>query len=296
MLISIEPSKEQIDNWIKRYVPKKDLYFLKKKDLFTFKKYLNNVLIIPEEEFFKHSSYKQIQLVNSFEYWKISKDVQFILVADSNWFSKLPVKKKKELNAIQVKMDRGLILPLSLSSINYSIPKENIADVNDQLYLVLQSNLWGKFPYEVKVDLIKQLALKWDNWTCYEITEHTPHHLKKHANTFPSESGSNCLSSTLFAISKEEWIIDEWVHPKTFLHGLKNAQYFVTNKGEINTGDVVTWENQEGIIQHASYHIGNNLFFNKDGQTFFNPWKIVSWTELESEWNEYRFKIYRRNP
>lgn len=40
MTIEIEPKKEQIDNWIKQYLPDKDLFFIEEKDLSTFGDYL----------------------------------------------------------------------------------------------------------------------------------------------------------------------------------------------------------------------------------------------------------------
>jgi hypothetical protein len=261
----------------------------------TFAEYLNNVLIIPKEEFFQHASYKQIQLVNSYEYWMISKEVQFIIVANSEWFTHLPIKKKKELNEIQVKMGRGLILPISFVSNYHSFTEENIVNVNGENFVVLQSDMWKKTSYPIKENLIKEYAYKWDKWTCYEFPENAPPHLKKFANIFPSDAGSNCFSATLFAISQHEWMIHEWVHPQTLMQGLINTNYDLTNREELLAGDVVTWENSEGDVQHASYHLGDHLFFNKEGQTFFNPWKIVTWSEVKEEWDRYTIKIYCKN-
>lgn len=295
MKINIQPLQEQIDNWITKYVPEKDFYFIKNDDLQYFENYLGNVLLIPREEFFQHSSYKQVQIVNSYEYWKISNEAQFIIVASSEWFINLPLKMKKFLNSIQVKIGRGLILELPESTGNISFTEDNIVEENGNNYIVLQSDMWRKLPYFVKESVIQEYAKKWDDWACYEFPKKAPIHLQKYANTFPSEAGSNCLSATLFAISKQEWMIHEWVHPKTFLQALSNAHYFLTNNEELCAGDVVTWENSDGIIQHAAYHIVDNFFFNKDGQTFFNPWKITSWSEIKEDWKEYRINIYRKN-
>ena len=294
MTIHIEPSREQIEKWIEEYVPNKDLYFLKEQDLHTFGNYLNHILVIPKDEFFQHESYNQIQIANSYEYWNISTEAKYIIVATSNWFKNLDINKQQQLSRIQVEMGRGLIIPLSSSSNKFSFQEENVVEDNDIKYLVLQYEMWSKLPFELKELLIKEYALQWDNWSCNEIPVNTPVHLKKYANTFPIDSGSNCLSSTLFAITEQEWIIYEWVHPQTFLQGLKNAQYYVADTDELKVGDVVTWENSDGIVQHASYYIGDHLCFNKNGQTFFNPWKIVAWSELKKEWKDHNIKIYRK--
>ncbi|MFO1443899.1 hypothetical protein KDN24_11925 [Bacillus sp. Bva_UNVM-123] len=49
--INIKPSQEQIDNWIKKYVPDKDYYFLEEKDIFSFKSYLEKNKRNPDHYF-----------------------------------------------------------------------------------------------------------------------------------------------------------------------------------------------------------------------------------------------------
>jgi cell wall-associated NlpC family hydrolase len=75
---------------------------------------------------------------------------------------------------------------------------------------------------------------------------------------------------------------------------LKNANYNRITSQDIKAGDVVTWENSDGIIQHASFCIGDHLFFNKNGQTFFNAWKIVDLTELNENWDDYHMQVFRK--
>jgi hypothetical protein len=78
------------------------------------------------------------------------------------------------------------------------------------------------------------------------------------------------------------------------MQGLKNESYSFIASEDIQAGDVVIWEDFNGTIQHASYHIGKQLFFNKNGQTIFNPWKITHFAELKETWNKYHIRIYRK--
>ena len=87
-------------------------------------------------------------------------------------------------------------------------------------------------------------------------------------------------------------MLNEWIHPETFKVGLDKAGYHLTNKAMIKA-DVVVWRNEDQVIQHAAYHIGDSLFFNKNGQTIFNPWKIVHWNQLITQWNRYKMNTYR---
>jgi hypothetical protein len=292
--VKIAPSKEQVRIWIENFVPKIDLFFVEEKDLIMFAEYLSEVLVVPREEFFGHPSYKQIQLINSYTYWKISDKAKFVIVAQPGWITNLPKQKKRDILITQYKMGRGLIFPLSFFPISAnSFAQEYIVEEKGEKFFIIQHNIWNELPYKFKEGAIQSYSQLWDSWDCCDVPEQTPIHIKKYANKFSIESGSNCLSSTLFAVTEQEWIIGEWIHPKTFLNGLERANFSIIND-EIKKGDVITWVNNEEVVQHATYHIDNNLFFNKDGQTFFNPWKVTHLNEINEEWGKYTTKIYRK--
>src|SRR4051812_11065984 len=124
LTVKMEPTKEQVNIWIENFVPKKDLFFVEEIDLIMLAEYLCEVLVVPREEFFSHSSYKQIQMVNSYMYWKISSKAQFVIVAKPEWIINLSKPKRREILNIQYKMRIGLILPLSLFASASSILQE----------------------------------------------------------------------------------------------------------------------------------------------------------------------------
>ncbi|TMU83553.1 hypothetical protein FGG79_19170 [Bacillus sp. BHET2] len=280
--------------WIKTYIPDKDLFFLPETNLASFKEYVRNALVIPHEEFMNHSSYKQVQLANSYEYWNLSKEVAYVLVTPPGWVDHLPAEKKNELFHIQVAVGRGLIHPVSDFSVDTSSLSGNMIEVKGEEYLVLHKAMWEDLSYSCKEDLMKDIAQQWEDWTCYDYPIKTPPHLITFANTFPSRAGSNCLSATLFAITQQEWIVHEWVHPQTFLQRLELEHYRVISSQGLRAGDVVTWENSDGIILHASFCIDDHFFFNKRGQTFFNAWSIVHLDDLKEDWGRYSMKIFRK--
>ncbi|MBD8038453.1 C40 family peptidase [Solibacillus sp. A46] len=63
---------------------------------------------------------------------------------------------------------------------------------------------------------------------------------------------------------------------------------------ELQQGDVIIWKDDNDIIQHAAYYIGEGLYFNKHGQTMFNPWKILSEADLYNEWEHLSRMNYRQ--
>ncbi len=282
MKTTIQPSNNQVKKWIEQYVPAKDLFFVKEEHVSLFEEEILQALFIPKEEFFNHASYKQIQLANSYEYWNLSKEVEFVILAHANWITKIAPAKKELLLKIQVQMNRGLIFPLSYFPIGSLPLNEKGVIISEGESVVLYADLWEKTSFSAKAQLLKKYAQQWDDWGSEEVPVYLPRIIKKYANTFPIEAGSNCLSATLFAISQQEWMIHEWVHPQTFIEKLRMTHHLIKSE-ELIEGDVAVWETDEGQIQHASFHVGNKLFFNKNGQTFFNPWKIIGFDKLQAE-------------
>ena len=295
--IAIRPTLEQLQAWIEAYVPEKDLFFLRAEDISFLQNELTGTLVFPRNEFFSHSSYSEIQMVNSYTYWMIKKDAAFVIVAPSNWITALNEEKKEYLLKRQVELGRGMTGPLSLFSKFGDFPPEYIIEVDGEQHVVMQRALWESLPNEVKEEMLCTIAQQYDAWDAKPVPSTLPAHLAPYANTFATKSGANCLAATLFAISTEpqleEWIIQEWVHDQTFEEKLRLASYVKTEDSFIG-GDVVAWVNDSGVIQHAAYCIEDDLFFNKSGQIFTNPWKIVDWAELEQSWEQFTPQVFRK--
>ncbi|WP_442601785.1 hypothetical protein [Paenibacillus sp. KN14-4R] len=137
----------------------------------------------------------------------------------------------------------------------------------------------------------------WDKGDCEEPPKSLPSFLKPFVNSFSHYQGANCLAAVLFAISKgkQEWFIYEWLHQKTFLEKLNQYNYKEFLGEGLNEGDIVVWTDDHAVIQHAAYHIGEELFFNKHGQTMFNPWKILLKEQLYQEWGHLTLMKYRQS-
>ena len=220
MEIQIEPLQEQINTWIDRHVPEKDLYFLTEEDFYSLKNDVKGALVIPRKAFFGDSPYNGIQWVNSYMYWTISKDAQYVLVAKPDWIENLPLVQKETLLHSQHQIGRGLLFPISYFSETDALNNEYIFKEGDTEGLIIRRNMWMKLPYSYKVEAIKAYAQEYDDWSSIKIPKNLPDHLKKYANTFSTEPGANCLAAVLYAISanpvEDEWMIHEWIHEETF--------------------------------------------------------------------------------
>lgn len=288
MKITIEPTEQQLASWIDTFVPNQDLFFIEEADLAYFESELAYVLVVPRNEFMAHAVYKRLQLANSYMYWNIADRMSYVIVAPPEWIERMSLHKKQTLLEVQAGSGRGLVFPTPMLP---EAPEDFSVERDGTVLAVMQYSWWKKLPIKIKVRFLKEYAVQWDSSECHELPADAPSHLQQFANRYSDSHGSNCLSATLFAVTGHAWMAGEWVHPETFSHGLHRANYRLIAK-EAAPGDVVIWINHAGIVQHASFCLSNNLFFNKNGQTFFNPWKVIDGNELDREWSHLDKKVY----
>ncbi|MYL44280.1 hypothetical protein GLV94_01345 [Virgibacillus halodenitrificans] len=289
--MKIKPTNENLKAWKEIYVPEKDLFFLTKENLKS-KIDVSDVLLMPADEFFNHNTFKQINYVNSYLYWNI-KDIDYVIIAEKNWIENISSEEKKVIFNSQIQCGRGLVVPATFVNELEKIPSNYIVNQN----IIIQRAMWELLDDAVKEQLLNRIVYEWwDNGNCEVPPNSMFSFLKPFANTFSNQQGANCLAAALFAISngKQNWFIYEWIHQKTFIEALNRYNYEVFSGDVIQDDDVVVWQDKNGIIQHAAYHIGDSLYFNKDGQTIFNPWKILNEEQLFKDWEHLTPIKYRR--
>jgi plastocyanin len=262
------------------FVPDRDLFFMEEKELAFFGIELAEVLMVPIKEFMAHGEYKRLQLANSYLYWNIAARFSHVLVAQPDWIDRLAPPKKQRIFAQQVDSGRGLVFP---SDMLPEIPAGHTVEVDGAVYAVVQHAVWQRLSSGVKERFLKEYALLWDRPEGYVLPDNAPAHLGPFANRYSERHGSNCLSATLFAATGQAWIAGEWVHPGTFGNSLQRLG-FEPSSNTADAGDIVVWSSKKGVVQHAAFCLGNGLFFNKNGQTFFNPWKVIERQELDAVW------------
>ncbi|MCJ7843541.1 hypothetical protein MUB24_22230 [Lederbergia sp. NSJ-179] len=288
--MKIKPTKDNLQEWTEIYVPEKDLFFLTKDNLKEID--VSDVLLMPSDEFFNHSTYRQINYVNSYLYWKI-KNVHYVIIAEKNWIESISAEEQRLIFNSQMQCGRGLVIPISFVDELEKIPSNYIVNQN----IIIQRAMWELLEDAIKEQLLCKMVYEWwDNGDCEDPPSSMPSFLKPFANTFSNRQGANCLAAVLFAVSsgEQEWFIYEWIYQNTFIETLNRYNYEVFSGDGIQKDDVVVWKDKNDVIQHAAYHIGDGLFFNKDGQTIFNPWKILKKEQLYKDWEHLTPMKYRR--
>ena len=81
--MQIRPTEQNLLSWMDSYVPEKDLFFLSTEHLN--REYdLTDVLLMPIDVFYNHSTYGQVEYVNAYEYWNV-KNANYVVIAQKEW-------------------------------------------------------------------------------------------------------------------------------------------------------------------------------------------------------------------
>lgn len=102
----------------------------------------------------------------------------------------------------------------------------------------------------------------------------------RYANTFADDGGACCFSATLgMALRRPDEIFPLWLHQEPFLRALRGGG-FGPSGGDPGPGDVVVWAAPGGLPVHAAFCVADGLMFNKYGQSWEQPYAVVSLDDL----------------
>ncbi|MFU1790589.1 hypothetical protein ACM3BL_04725 [Mammaliicoccus sciuri] len=266
--MKIYPTEQILKYWSENYYNNFDLFFVK--DI----PFENEDVVITLKDAFKKTSSFNIDTNNLYEFWNLS-DYNYVIQASKGWFENLNRDSKTYILQEQERVNNPLFLEGNL--------------ITSQKWSQLTTNKQRQF-FQNRVDRYC------DNHVTQHSTLQLPNHLSSIVSTFPKHQGLNCLSTVLYAITSDKNILQQWIKEDAFLTSLKSLNYELVSEGSQN-GDVIVYLKNNAVV-HAAYQIDDGLFINKNGQTIFNPYKIVTKSELDNEWGNYQELYYRntKNP
>lgn len=247
-----------------------DMFFIKKAFYKANIDKLKDLLILTEDDFFNHYKYGNVINISNHETWGI--DFDFVVIASEGWFEDLPIDFRDNLlketikNGDALACDEILLTKKTWNSLDLSIKDKFFRENDDELV-------------DTNIDKIQG----------YE-------YLKKYHNHFPESHGANCFASVLYAISKNENLINEWVFADTLLLFLEANGY--SKKENIENFDLIKSEDVLIIFDgknpiHAVFCLDKDLCFNKFGQTMHEIWSISKISDVLGEFKG-QWKIYRK--
>ncbi|WP_053365648.1 hypothetical protein [Bacillus sp. FJAT-27245] len=313
-LKNVEIKDETLCYWMGNNFPKNDLFFFTEEDESLIEALGPNVMAIPVKEFFPDSFFNDFNTLNSYQLWQIDRqEAAFVCVVHPGAISSVDASLRKRIFQIQKKLNRGMLFEWEM--IEPFVAQHGMEPLLEMLapfvfgyeskqYLALQAGLWAQLSTEFKQAFLVGMAGQFiDDVDISEsqLTEFRMEYpyIAPFMNTFSAANGANCLAAVLAAIAGRsadtEWLISKWVGGYVFENGLKANHYFYEEEGseKLLPGDVLVWKNSNGI-QHAAFHLRDGFFFNKHGQTFMNPWQIITKEKLFEAWGK-QFVVYRKS-
>ena len=281
-MIKIMPDEAILNMWINDFTFDFDVFYLTEESTVHFQNHLEEAAIHSKKEFLKHPIANDIKYINHYEFWLMHPETTHLLIAQKGCFESLPSELKFSLLTLQLELDRGFIHHGELAP-QYTLKNKTI----------LTSSLVDQLTHHEIEEMLRYGVEAEEDNIVVGVRKNTPEHIKAVANSFSTVNGSNCFGAALFAVTEDEKYLPEWVNQDDFLTVLRKNGHELIH-GENRKGDVMVWTDDEGTVRHACYYLGDGLYFNKNGQKIYNPWKIVSWREMSDDWGHYSYSIYRK--
>ncbi len=286
--LRVLPSPETLQAWADHLLPELDVWF---RDDSPPAFDLASSIVMSRADYLSHPTFKTIEYVNAYLHWQMPPEVTQVIVSGPGWIASLDAADRRHVLEQQVHLKRGLVFPRSHFD---ELPEALDGHAVDG-HVVLSHAAWGLVPNEDRLLALLREQRRWDDVDCFEIPDDAPEHIRAIANTFGDAEGANCLATTAYCVTGEPWIRRLWMFQPAFRDLIARHGYRPVPDTSIVNGDVVAFES-DGEIVHAAYCVGRDRFLNKNGQSRFNPTRIVDWTMLSADWPDATHVIYRRKP
>jgi hypothetical protein len=123
--------------------------------------------------------------------------------------------------------------------------------------------------------------------------------VKKLANSFAYESGANCFSTTLAAITSDPVLATSistlWLHQVPFLrsisaYGYRNATEYREPTPSLQDA-IYIWWGPDNIARHACYLLYDGIVLNKNAQAWYAPRQLVLLQDVIAYWQDEGMRI-----
>lgn len=285
---------QTLNTWVDNIVPKFDYYYLPELDELSLHQYNQYGIILSRKELLENAHYFDFNASCFLKGWTLSKDVHWMLITKEITADYFPEEIYKDLLQYQIDFKR-----------HHIFSSEQFCHVSNDKYtlqeqVVFQKSLWDLWSVQLKKDYLTEYAEQYIEEihmerTALEGMEKRYPHLAQYFNKFNKEHGANCFSSTAAALSENMTLIQHWMDDKNLVRLLRNFHYVEVSDdfNHLSEKDVVLWSKGDLFI-HASYYLGDNIFFNKQGQECFNPWQLSYSKNLLEIWGKDNIHIFRK--
>ncbi|HEU0165961.1 MAG TPA: hypothetical protein VFQ54_13020, partial [Thermomicrobiales bacterium] len=243
--------------------------------------------VMNREAYRSDPTYSDIRFMNAYCEWQMPAEATQVIVSDRTWVGKLSVADRQRVVRMQVSLKRGLVFSADwFGELPAQLQEFVVAD-----QVVLGQAVWASLPTAIQHRALMAEQRRWDDLDCYPVPDGAPAHVQAIANMFSPHEGTNCFAITAYGANADSHLLATWltVSPIEIVAPLGYRQ---VPDVEPIADDVVIFE-KEGKVIHAVWCAGHDRFLNKNGQSRFNPIRIVDWKMLDTDWPDTTWKIYR---
>lgn len=273
--IPLEPTDDDFAWWRAHFVPPHVLWLWDDTPI----PHADTVEIIARADLSTHHLISRIEMANAFTTWAIPNETISIVIDNGSWRSRLIPEQLAQARALQIQFKRGLCFP----------------SLEGGSTLVLDQQVWSELTDQQRDTIIRNQLADWDDPVTLLCPEDAPAHIRIIANRFLQVEGANCFATAAYAATGDDTLLPRWIWEDELRRILTNAGWVESSGINPEPGDIIAIA-IDGVFIHATYVIAPNRLLNKNGQTSFNPIRVIDLSTFRREWPDGETKILRRAP
>lgn len=272
---------EQWQLWIRQFLPAAEPFFFADVEVATALSAAGE-LVYTRTEFSDSFPRFSLDHGNAYNVWAIDADA-FVWLADRPTRDRLDPQLWATIREAQGTINRGQVYDDSWPMPSIEVPAaDRLTDGRFMLapdtWLALDDDLRQRWLREW---MSRRLAHERLNPVDAEVARPYREMVAQYANTFADASGPNCFSATLgVALGRPADVFPLWLHQEPFQRALRGNGMRSTYDREPRPGDVVVWADTTGLAVHAAFCVADGLLFNKNGQSWEQPYAVVALDDL----------------
>jgi hypothetical protein len=253
-----------------------------------------DALVLTRAEFNTWVRSQPLDYVDAYRPWRV--DAEFVALLTPAEIAALEPTLRLELNAAQVRLERGLMFPLEIAR-KFRVPAPYLerdsagdsfllrADARDAL---ARADLFDWLEWHVTQDGIPCVS-----------SSLTMHARKQHRAAldwvgWEPSSGANCFATASIptvgarhASPLHRNLARLWCLAETFRRALESRGYAERPfTSDLERGDVLVWRDSSGTMVHACVALGDGLVLNKDSQAWYAPRQLLEVDTVLERWRE----------
>lgn len=271
-------SSETLEQWKARILPEEDWFFFTDDECFPYGEM--DVLVKPD---------LSLDIRTSYLTWSLP-DVVLVKKMLPGEFEELSYEARQRIAEIQWGLGRGLVFDHEETEEWFGKYVPSLYKGSGKKLVLFTTAFWRSLEEHQKEGFLRAYSRMWvdeqplwkgapASFKTFMQREHP--HLIPYLDVFPDRNGANCLAAAAFA-NDDSSDLYHWMQAEEFNHLMAGRK----EVGEMTGKEFLVWRDSEGRIIHACYVLNKDFVFNKNGQTMFHPWQLLTVEQVINAWGK----------